>query len=81
MNFSLGKKHENYVADQVDSGHFNNASEVVRDALRMHEQYQLKLSQLRRDVHGGVMSIKQGQSVFATKEDVKRLAMERIKGQ
>ena len=34
MNFSLGKNWENYVSQQVQSGQFNNASEVVRDALR-----------------------------------------------
>ena len=34
MNFSLGKTWERYVAEQVESGLFNNASEVVRDALR-----------------------------------------------
>lgn len=37
MNVSLGKKLEEYIAWQVANGPFNNSSEVVRDALRMHQ--------------------------------------------
>ena len=43
MNFSLGKNWEKYVSERVDSGHFNNASEVVRDALRRQQEYLIKL--------------------------------------
>ncbi|MCB1467132.1 MAG: type II toxin-antitoxin system ParD family antitoxin [Rhizobiaceae bacterium] len=45
MNVSLGKKLEQYVAKQVADGPFNNASEVIRDALRMH---QLHYAEVRR---------------------------------
>ncbi|WP_294264027.1 type II toxin-antitoxin system ParD family antitoxin [Chryseobacterium endophyticum] len=33
------KKQEQYISEQVESGDFQNASEVVRDALRLHEFY------------------------------------------
>lgn len=70
MNFSLSKKLENYVAEQVGSGSFNNASEVVRDALRLHEEYQLKLEALRHDVQIGVSSIRAGRISRATPEEI-----------
>ena len=70
MNFSLSKKLESYVAEQVDSGSFNNASEVVRDALRLHEEYQLKLEALRHDVQIGISSIRAGHISRATPEEI-----------
>lgn len=70
MNFSLSKKLEGYVAEQVGSGSFNNASEVVRDALRLHEEYQLKLEALRHDVQIGVSSIRAGRISRATPEEI-----------
>lgn len=48
MNFSLGDVLEQYIAWQVKNGPFNNASEVVRDALRMH---QLRYQEINREVN------------------------------
>ena len=39
MNVSLTKKQQEYIANQIESGDFQNASELVRDALRLHETY------------------------------------------
>ena len=39
MNVSFTKKQEEYISNQIESGDFQNASEVVRDALRLHEVY------------------------------------------
>ncbi len=50
MNESLGKTWEDYVDQRVKSGEFNNASEVVRDALRRQQEQLLKLEVLRREV-------------------------------
>ena len=62
MNFSLGKFWENYVAEQVNSGQFNNASEVVRDALRRQQEYLIQFEALKRDVLQGVASVKAGKA-------------------
>ena len=39
MNISFTEKQQNYISAQVSGGDFQNASEVVRDALRLHELY------------------------------------------
>lgn len=54
MNVSFTKKQENYISDQIESGDFQNASEVVRDALRLHEVYRHRLIQdLRNEIEKG----------------------------
>ena len=77
MNVSLGKSWEEYVAEQVASGNFNNASEVVRDALRRQQEHFLKLDALRRDVQSGVESVRNGRISAATPADIKAEAMAR----
>jgi antitoxin ParD1/3/4 len=61
MNVSLGDYLDAYIEGQVESGPFNNASEVVRDALRLHEQHQLKLKALRDSVNRGLAQIEAGE--------------------
>lgn len=38
MNISFTEKQEKYIRDQVASGNYKNASEVVREALRVHNE-------------------------------------------
>ena len=77
MNVSLGTTWERYVADQVESGLFNNASEVVRDALRRQQEQLLKLEALRRDIQAGVASIEAGRVSRAGPEEIIRKAKAR----
>ncbi len=70
MNVSLGKTWEEYVEQRVTSGEFNNASEVVRDALRRQQEQLLKLEVLRREVDKGLSSLKAGRTVSITASDV-----------
>ncbi|NRA86043.1 MAG: type II toxin-antitoxin system ParD family antitoxin [Rhizobiales bacterium] len=79
MNFSLGKKLEHYVTEQVGDGPFNNASEVIRDALRLHEEHHLKLSALRHDIALGMDSIRSGRISRATPEEIIQKAKSRKK--
>ena len=39
MNVSFTEKQRAYIAAQLDSGDYQNASEVVREALRLHQLY------------------------------------------
>lgn len=54
MNVSLTEKQEKYIASQVSGGDYQNASELVRDALRLHQLYREKLIQdLRAEIEKG----------------------------
>jgi antitoxin ParD1/3/4 len=61
---ALSPRLEAFVREQVDAGRYNNASEVVRDGLRLLEQRQqedaAKLDALRQAVAAGLPSIEQG---------------------
>ena len=57
MNISFTEKQKKYIADQLESGDFQNASEVVRDALRMHQIYRERLlADLRAEIQKGIDS-------------------------
>jgi antitoxin ParD1/3/4 len=54
MNVSLTEKQEEYIKRQIASGDYQNASELVRDALRMHQHYREKLlAELKADIMEG----------------------------
>ena len=54
--FSLGRHFEEFLRDQVASGRYNNASEVVREGLRLVEEREAKLARLRKDIREGLES-------------------------
>lgn len=64
MNVNLSTVFEDYIKQQLDSGMYNNASEVIREALRLKMQqdevYQAKLEALRTAIDDGLNS---GESV------------------
>jgi antitoxin ParD1/3/4 len=55
MNISFTEKQEKYIKDHVASGNYKNASEVVREALRAHnEEYDKKLAWLKAEIQKGI---------------------------
>ena len=55
MNVSLAKKQEEYIAKMIADGDYQNASELVRDALRVHQIYREKLiSDLHKEIRKGM---------------------------
>jgi antitoxin ParD1/3/4 len=50
---ALTERDERFIAGQIASGEYGNASEVVRAALRLLEQEQLKLKALRQAIAQG----------------------------
>ena len=54
MNVSFTKKQEKYISSQLKTGDYQNASEVVRDALRLHEVYRHRvIEELRAEIAKG----------------------------
>lgn len=53
-SFSLGKHFESFVKGQLASGRYNNASEVIRDALRLMEERDAKLQALRATLDASI---------------------------
>ena len=54
MNISFTEKQEQYIASQIKTGDFQNASELVRDALRLHEIYRHRIIEdLRAEIAKG----------------------------
>ena len=57
MNISFTQKQNEYIASQVAEGDYQNASEVVRDALRLHEIYRHRvIEDLRAEIQKGLDS-------------------------
>lgn len=57
MNISFTKKQEEYILGQVKSGDYQNNSEVVRDALRLHSIYRDKvINELKIEIEKGYQS-------------------------
>ncbi len=64
MNFSLTPSLEQFVRDRANSGDYNNASEVVRDAIRLlkraEERRALKMDRLRAAIRDGDEALARG---------------------
>ena len=66
MHISLTPELEGRIKNKVESGLYNNASEVVREALRFMDEHallveQMKLDYLRREVAKGAEQAERGE--------------------
>ncbi len=59
-SYTLGKHFESFVQAQLASGRYNNASEVLRDALRLMEDRERKLAALDTAIERGLADIDAG---------------------
>ncbi len=50
MNVSIGKRWEEFIEKAVEDGRYGSASEVVREGLRLVEEREAKLADLRRSI-------------------------------
>lgn len=55
-SIALSDNNLEYVRRQVQSGRYGSVSEVVRDALRLAEERELKLEVLKRELQKGLDS-------------------------
>ena len=75
MNFSLTPQLETFIRECAESGEYNNASEVVREAIRLlkrtAEERSIKLKHLREAIDEGDEAINRGEShVFNSEEEL-----------
>ena len=67
-NINLTDHLDRFVERQVSSGHYSNASEIVREALRLLEregqERQVKLKALRQAARQGFDEIDQGKGIL-----------------
>ncbi len=65
-SIALGDHFEKFVSEQVSHGRFNNESEVVRAGLRMLEEHELKLKELRALIDAGDQDLAAGRTTTVT---------------
>ena len=85
MKISLNSQINKWIAEKVNSGFYNSASEVVLEGLRLlkiqEEQRQAMTEDLRREILIGVKQLDTGKSVFFAESvvaDIKNSAMSKI---
>ncbi|MEO5331165.1 MAG: type II toxin-antitoxin system ParD family antitoxin [Magnetococcus sp. YQC-5] len=82
MNISLPPHLEELVKEKVDTGLYNSASEVIRDALRLLEERdqmrKLRLEELRREIQKGIDS---GEATLLDMEGIKVRGRKRLAAQ
>ncbi len=69
MNVSLTPELDKFVADKVASGRYTSASEVVREALRLLDEYErsraVRLEEFNRELKKRLDSLDRGEFVTA----------------
>ena len=82
-SYVVGNHYEEFISNQVTGGRFNNASEVVRAGLRMLEDYETRLQDIRACIDVADEEIKAGKGIeFSSAQDltdeIVRRGMERL---
>ncbi|MBC3765198.1 type II toxin-antitoxin system ParD family antitoxin [Neptunicella marina] len=55
-SITLGDHFDSFITSQIQSGRYGSASEVIRSALRLLENQETKLNQLRQSLIAGEQS-------------------------
>jgi antitoxin ParD1/3/4 len=55
-SITLGEHFDHYIAEQLASGRYRTASELIRESLRMHQERELKISVMRAAIEDGIAS-------------------------
>jgi antitoxin ParD1/3/4 len=73
-NISLTAEHDEFIAEVVETGEYQNASEAVRDALRALQQRRredaLKLEVLRAQIQAGAEALERGDFIEVEDADL-----------
>jgi len=68
-SFSLGEHWETFIKNEIASGRYGSASEVVRDALRTLEERRTKLEALRTHLAEGAEQAARKEYVDQSREE------------
>jgi len=84
MHVSLTNELESRVKAKVESGLYNNASEVIREALRFmdtHEDWihEVKLAHLREQLKVGTVQLERGEGITLESKDALSALFDDIK--
>ena len=55
-SITLGEHFDQYIAEQLASGRYRTASELLRESLRLHEERELKITAMRAAIEEGIAS-------------------------
>lgn len=55
-SITLGEHFDSYIAEQLASGRYRTASELIRESLRLHEARELKIAAMRLAIEEGIAS-------------------------
>jgi antitoxin ParD1/3/4 len=70
-SYVVGERFEKFIARQVEAGRFNNASEVVRAGLRLLEDEEARLEEIRREIAVGDAELEAGLGItFESAEEL-----------
>ncbi len=77
-NYTVGNHFEHFIANQIASGRFSNASEVVCAGLRLLEEYEARAKELRDAIDEGDADITAGRiHHFGSAEELAARVIER----
>ena len=54
MSYAVGEHFDKFIRDQVSAGRYNNASEVVREGLRLVEEREARLKALKEHIDSAI---------------------------
>ncbi|PCI85564.1 MAG: type II toxin-antitoxin system ParD family antitoxin [Hyphomicrobiales bacterium] len=69
-SLTLGAHWETFIKNEVASGRYGSASEVIRDALRNLEEHKSKLSALRTHLRAGAQQAENQEFVTDSLDDM-----------
>lgn len=80
MTITLSTEQEKLINEQVKSGAYNSADEVISESLRLLKAKEEGIEALRREIMRGVVDIQEGRSTkLSADEDIDNFANEIIK--
>ena len=78
MTITLPPDLEIALSDRVANGSYDSEADVIREALRLLDDRELRLDVLRAKVAEGVADAEAGRVSMLSAEDIKRMARERF---